>query len=229
MQAGTTRNEAMGLYKQLVDACGKLEGDATTNCMAAVTTIVEHPEGNFDVGAVTTVEIPVTAAPRPVVAFNAAAAAKTAFDTQVVTLNTTELPKLDEAKVSKADGERLATELEALDKENRDVKRKAEKLQQTAAGELTSAKKTALEMRHDERDVLLTNIETAKSQNSEAQAIAADALALHDRVSRKSVNDYRKLTETLVVGNSDVQRHLEKIEHLKKKVEAAMKAHAASS
>ena len=125
---------------------------------------------------------------------------ETAFDTLVGTLETTPLPSLDTAKVSEADGKRLGTELEALVKESGEVKSETATLQQTVADELTSAKKTALEMRHDERDVLLTDIETAKSQDSEAQAIAADALALHDRVSRKSVNDYKKLTETLEAG-----------------------------
>ena len=229
LQTGTTRNEAMSLYKQLVDTCGKLEGDAATNCMAAVTAIVEHPEGNFDLGAVTTVEIPVTAAPRPVVAYNVAAAEKKAFDKQVGTLEATPLPSLDTAKVSEADGKRLGTELKALVKENGEVKSETAMLQKTAADQLTSAKKTALEMRHDQRDDLLTNIETARSQDSEAQAIAADALALHDRVSRKSVNDYKQLTESLEVGDRDIQRHLKKINDLKKAIEAAINAYAASS
>lgn len=229
LQAATTRNEAMSLYKQLVDTCGKLEGEAATKCMAAVTTIVEHPEGNFDLGAVTTIEIPVTAAPRPVIAYNAAAAAKTEFDKLVGALGTTPLPNLDTAKVSEADGKRLGTELKALVKENGEVKSEAATLQKTAADQLTSSKKTALEMRHAERDMLLTNIETARSQDSEARAIAADALALHDRVSRKSVNDYKKLTEILKVGSKNIQRHLRKIDDLKKAIEAAMKAHAASS
>lgn len=227
LEGDTTRNEALTLYKQILDGCGKIGDPVVRNkCLQSATTIVERPGGIFELGAITTVEVPTGKPPLPVVAFDLATAHKTAFDEQKQKLATAVVPTVDPTKMGAEDAANLAVTFAELTKANGELKVEADKLSSEAGPMLDPSKRVPLVNRQNERPGLLTEVELSVNKSDEDKAIAQDRLKLHDRESTKAVNEYRDLGERLERTTRSTKAHLAAIDDLRKAIEAAIKKKA---
>lgn len=222
-----TRTQALGLYKQLIDGCGKIaDPDIKNRCLQGATTIVERPGGEIQLGAITQIEVPTNRPPLPVVAFDRAAAAKPKFDEQRQALNSATVPPVDSTKMNADDAATLTALFQKLSDQGTTLKKNAEQLNVAATAALAAAERTKLVAHQNERPALLTDVELSEGKTDLEKTIARDKLALHDKESTKIINDYRGLGESLSSATDQITSYLAAIDGLKKAIDAAIKKKA---